>query len=508
MISTARWTALAAFAAAISIGGCGGGGQGKVGAPIEPVTLRMADPNNGTATDSVHDYIQQVSKLSHGAIRIKLVSAPGESVDYEKRIVAQTAAGKYDLAWVGGRVLDALGVADAAALQVPFLIDNYATERKVIGGSIGMHLTSELSKAHVIGLGMLDDRMRYIVTAKPIATPTDLLGQRMRIYDSPSQAQAWRDFGALPVPYGGNTARAAGDMVSHRLFGLESDTGTWKSQAFTGSVMSVGPAIWPRTVALMAAPAAFRRLPPAAQNVLRSAVPAANAKFLTEAVATDAANITQICRVGGSVATLSGAKLRGFLHAGDAIATQLDTHSVTLAQLIDQIRSLKGSTPSQSVPAVPASCAPSRAALATTAVSDSSPASLALRQAVRPGTVYRSRADYNTMKRIIGQVEAENNSGTFTFHFLSGGHFIFDQDPAFPDIVPEQSRHPKGTYRVKGDLIITASPDPLTGTVYRETSRCRAGHETISCVIITDTGGFSAPLGFQGMTEPLRLVGG
>src|SRR3954463_14266958 len=233
---TRRLLAATAVAGLAALTGCGSGGHGKVGTLVEPVTLTMADANGGTATDGVLAYIREVNKLSHGAVRIKLVSASEDGAGFETKIIKQTASGHFDMAWVGGRALEAAGISEAAALQVPFQITNYATEAKVIGGPVGATLTKEMSRAGVVGIGLLDDRLRYMVTTKPIAAPSDLAGKRMRTFGSPSQAEAWRAFGASPAAYGGNTALAVADMRRGSLFGVESDSGSWADHALTGTV--------------------------------------------------------------------------------------------------------------------------------------------------------------------------------------------------------------------------------------------------------------------------------
>jgi TRAP-type C4-dicarboxylate transport system substrate-binding protein len=136
--------------ATVTAAGCGGsggtgGGSAKVGAPVAPVTLRLADANQGTATPGVLDFVRDVKQLSHGAITIEIVKAPNKSLDYEGDIVRATASGRWDLAWVGGRTLDSVGVPSTGALQVPFLIDNYATQSKVLLGPIGRQLTRDMS---------------------------------------------------------------------------------------------------------------------------------------------------------------------------------------------------------------------------------------------------------------------------------------------------------------------------------------------------------------------------
>ena len=154
---------------------------------------------------------------------------------------------------------------------MPFLIDNYATQSKVLLGPIGRQLTRDMSKAGVTGLALIPDHLSYLVTTAPIDSPDDLAGKRMRAFGrSRSQAAAFRALGATPVPLNGTTVKAAAEMKKHHLFGIESNPLIWSEVAYAGSTYTLGAPIWPRTAALFAAPDRFARLPDATQQLLRS----------------------------------------------------------------------------------------------------------------------------------------------------------------------------------------------------------------------------------------------
>jgi TRAP-type C4-dicarboxylate transport system substrate-binding protein len=241
---------MVATVAAAGCGGSGGGGSAKVGAPVAPVALRLADANRGTATPGVLDFVRDVKDLSHGAVTIEIVKAPNKSLDYEGDIVRATAAGRWDLAWVGGRTLDSVGVPSAGALQVPFLIDNYATQSKVLLGPIGRLLTRDMAKAGVTGLALIPDHLSYFATTAPIDSPDDLAGRRMRAFGrSRSQAAAFRALGATPVPLNGTTGRAAAEMKKHHLFGIESNPLLWSEFAYAGSAYTLDEARFARSTA-------------------------------------------------------------------------------------------------------------------------------------------------------------------------------------------------------------------------------------------------------------------
>ena len=297
--------------------------------------------------------------------------------------------------------LDSVGVPSAGALQVPFLIDNYATQRKVLLGPIGRQLTRDMSKAGVTGLALIPDHLSYFATTAPIDSPDDLAGRRMRAFGrSRSQAAAWRALGATPVPLNGMTFKAAAEMKKHHLFGIESNPLLWSEPAYAGSTFTLGAPIWPRTAALFAAPDRFARLPDSTQRLLRVAAARAAHEVDRALTSEDARAVRQICRLGGGVAVLDRRERDAMIQAGVDAMDKLPADTAP-PDLVAKIVALKGDTGPQAPPPVPDGCAPGERPSDEAVTAD--PAQVkALRKALRPGAIYRSRIDYDVFKRLLG----------------------------------------------------------------------------------------------------------
>ena len=167
--------ALVVLAAAALMVGCGGGSAvgTKAGKSTAPVVLRMA---NGSADLSyepaVAYFVKRVNDLSGGALRIHVVNEWGHyKPAMEQQIVSDVGSDKADLAWVGTRVFDTLGVRSFQALTAPMLIDSYPLERAVIASEIPGQMLKSLARLRVTGLAVLADGLR-----KPIAVKRALLG--------------------------------------------------------------------------------------------------------------------------------------------------------------------------------------------------------------------------------------------------------------------------------------------------------------------------------------------
>jgi TRAP-type C4-dicarboxylate transport system substrate-binding protein len=497
-------TVIAALAGA-AIAGCGGnsGPGGKLGAPIEPTTLTLGDANHGTGTPAVMDFVRDVARDSHGGLQVKLVAAPETPSDYEVRIVHDTAAGRWNLAWVGTRVLDEVGVPDAGALQVPFLLDSYALEGAVVNGPIGAQLTREISHARVVGIGLLADQLRYLATAGPVTSPASLVGKRMGAFDSASQFAGWRALHATPVLEDEVTASAVALMHDGRLFGIAADPSTYASQnGIPGTMYTVGVPIWPRPVAIIAAPRWFASLRDSTRSLLRLAAKQASAQSVSDAPGTDAAGITTMCR-SLHVVALDPAERAAFIATGKAVAAEL-ARTEPYGALISEIERLKGSAAPEPTPPIPAACGAS-----STAGAPTGPAAVRvareLAYALRPGTVYRAMTSFAITKQQLGLQQADYNAGTYTWRFLSGNRFTFTGRPQFPAQAGPIGPPVMGTFKIHADLLDVTFNPPYDGS---EVDRCSVSGTSVTCRWLSGNDDWTTKFGLGGMTTPLTLVHG
>jgi TRAP-type C4-dicarboxylate transport system substrate-binding protein len=494
---------VAALAGA-AITGCGTdvGAGGKVGAPVEPTTLTLANANTGNSTPAVMDFITDVERDSHGALRIRYTSVPETPGDYEVRIVHGTAAAHWNLAWVGTRVLDRVGVPDAGALQVPFLIDSYALAGRVVNGPIGARLTREISRAGVVGIALFADQLRYLGTMAPVRSPASLAGKRISAFDSASEFTAWRALHAVPVLENGPTYTAIALMNEGRLFGVETDPSTYAAQPeIAGTTYTVSVPIWPRAVAIIAAPHWYASLPRSTRALLALAARQASAQSLADAPTIDAAGVRAMCWAV-HVEALDPGQRAAFVATGHAIAAKL-ARTEPYDALISEIDRLKGSDPPQPAPPIPANCGRSLLTPAPTA-SGGSRVARQLADALRPGTVYRAMIAFALTKQQLGLQQADINAGTFAWHFSSGNRFSLTQRPQFPALSPP-GPPATGTFKIDQDLLYVTFNPPEPGN---EVDRCSVSGTTVSCHWLTGNDDWTTKFGLGGMTTPLTLVHG
>jgi TRAP-type C4-dicarboxylate transport system substrate-binding protein len=128
-----RWIVAAALAAsAIVLAACGGSGDKAGGAAdAKPRVLTMANPNESLPAQLVK-WAKEVERLSEDRLAIEFKNGwrLGEP-RYEAATLKDLQAGKTDMAWVGARAFDTVGVSSFQALVAPLLIDSYELEAEV-----------------------------------------------------------------------------------------------------------------------------------------------------------------------------------------------------------------------------------------------------------------------------------------------------------------------------------------------------------------------------------------
>jgi len=340
--------------------GCTGGAAGgdKAGGGGEPIVLRMA---NGygylDGEPAVAYFVERVGELSNGRIHVEVVddwvkdSAPG----FEQQIVKDVAAGKADLAWVGTRVFDTLGVNGFQALTAPMLIDSYPLQQAVIESDIPGRMLASLGALDVTGLAVLADGLRKpVAVERPLLGPSGWRGITFAAIRSQGQADSIRALGAQPSDLWSHPLEEALD--EGKVQGREMSVRSY----FLGNLYSFAPYVtanvnlWPQTDVLLANPARLSGLTDHERVWLHQAAEEA-AAHSTSLVQSDAEVLPAACEAGGRFANASEADLSALRQAFAPVYAHLEQDPQTRA-FIQQIQQLKQSTPAGPALVIPPKC--------------------------------------------------------------------------------------------------------------------------------------------------------
>jgi C4-dicarboxylate-binding protein DctP len=91
-----------------------------------------------------------------------------------------------------------LGVREYEVFDLPYVFDSYDDVHKVTEGRLGQQLFKKLESKGIVGLAYWDNGLREMTANKPLRTPADYRGLKMRIQSSKVLDAQFRALGALP----------------------------------------------------------------------------------------------------------------------------------------------------------------------------------------------------------------------------------------------------------------------------------------------------------------------
>ena len=118
--------------------------------------------------------------------RIKFQMFPGSVLGGEKEMIEQTQVGAIQILRTS---LGPVGpvVPEVNVFNMPFVFRDIGHMRAVIDGPIGQELLDKISAspARMVALAWMDGGSRSLYTKKPVRTPADLKGQKIRMMGNP-----------------------------------------------------------------------------------------------------------------------------------------------------------------------------------------------------------------------------------------------------------------------------------------------------------------------------------
>jgi TRAP-type C4-dicarboxylate transport system substrate-binding protein len=341
-MKTRRFTryALAALlaASALTVAACSGSSGDKAGGTEkqEPVVLELASIT-GTIQPPLQVFADEVVRRSDGTLRIEFVPEwRGGDPDAERGTIKDVKAGKVDMAWVGARVFDRLGVRSFQPLLAPLLVDSYELEARVFESGIPRSMVDDLGELGVVEIGVLPGQIqRLLGVGHPFLRPSEFDGQVIGGAENELAVRTFQTLGARleALPVGGTLEDL--DAAVLQLAAI------WDNRYNKhAKYVSANVNLWPRPLVIFAGKEAFESLTPKQQAVLREAATAAVPGALEAARAEDDYAALQLCRRGLTFAHASESELAELRTALEPLYTELRADAETRSKL-DAIMKLK-----------------------------------------------------------------------------------------------------------------------------------------------------------------------
>jgi TRAP-type transport system periplasmic protein len=354
--------ALAAAAmVAIVAGGCAAGGPagdkaGGVAGGTAVLSLATAS-SQLQERPAIEYFIRQVGVLSGGNLRIQARYNWGSyAPNAEQQIVQAVSAGKVDLAVVGSRVFDTMGVRTFQALTAPMLIGSYAQENAVIRSDIARQMLASLARLRVAGLGLLANGLRMpVAVAKPLLGRASWQGITFGTYLSEVQEEAIRALGAAPrVAFGPVRTHF---LTTGQLQGFEFNLLTYELNVYWDQAryITANVALWPQVDVLMASPGRLAALTPQQRGWLQQAAREAADRSANLTATAEASVVPALCSHGVRFAQASQGDLASLRQAFARVYPNLESDPQTRS-FISRIQAIERATPPGPALTIPDGC--------------------------------------------------------------------------------------------------------------------------------------------------------
>lgn len=270
-------------------------------------TVLKAGHGSTTATAShlaLVRFAELAAAKSGGQLKVEVYA--DRQLGEERELVEGLQIGSVDIAFVSN--LSSF-VPAVAVLDVPFLFKDAAHAYRVLDGPVGHDLLAAMAPRGIVGLAFWEGGWRHVTSKKPVASPKDLQGLKLRTMQNPVHIEAFRRLGAAPIPMAwGEVFTSLGQGVidaQENPITIIYTNSLWEVQkhvTLTGHLYGIHT--------LMVSKATWARLPVGQQIALRDAAREATAYQRSLSARMEAEQIELLKKRGMVVSTVDTAPFR------------------------------------------------------------------------------------------------------------------------------------------------------------------------------------------------------
>ena len=185
-----KWLLAAAAAAIIAVPSAG-----MAQAPIIIKFSHVVAPNTpkGKGADKFKELAE---KYTNGKVKVEVY--PNSTLYKDKEELEALQLGAVQMLAPSNSKFGPMGIKDFEVFDLPFLLPNLASLRKVTEGPMGQKMLKLLEPKGMIGLAYWDNGFKEMSANKPLRVPADYKGLKFRIQSSKVLEAQFRLLGATP----------------------------------------------------------------------------------------------------------------------------------------------------------------------------------------------------------------------------------------------------------------------------------------------------------------------
>jgi TRAP-type transport system periplasmic protein len=158
----------------------------------------MAAPG-GAADKAGQEFAKYIAEQTKGELTVQLF--PGAQLGGERDMVESLQMGSIEIGMFGAYLPPNITPEWGLALEIPYLIRDQEHFRKVVDGPVaGPMYETLLQRKAIRHIAWANRGPRYLTSNKPIRTPADLRGLKVRVPEVETYVAAWKMLGATVTP--------------------------------------------------------------------------------------------------------------------------------------------------------------------------------------------------------------------------------------------------------------------------------------------------------------------
>ena len=168
--------------------------------PVQAKDIRISSCNAMTHPQNIGllTFKNIVEKGTNGQLKVKIF--PNSQLGGERESVEQVANKTLEMATASAGPLTTFND-DMMVMDIPFLFKNYEIAWMVLDGPGGEALKKTFEKKGFKVLGFMENGFRHVTNnIRPVLTPEDLKGIKIRTMEAPMHMVNFRALGANPTP--------------------------------------------------------------------------------------------------------------------------------------------------------------------------------------------------------------------------------------------------------------------------------------------------------------------
>lgn len=334
---------------------CGGGGNGDNGADnetdapdantaeeTEGDTYNFDYAHAGAETHTTHlgavKFTELVEEKSDG--RITFTMYPNRQLGDEREILENVINGTIDMSSTSTGVLSGYN-SSFEALQLPFLLNTYDIQKEAYKTDAMQNLFDSLEELGLKGFGPHDLGIRHLANnERPIKTPEDLNGIKLRTVEAPIMTDIFNALGASPTPmaYGEvytalETGVIDGEEINLTSIVAEKHLEVLEHVTLTGQ--------FPFPAVILINQEVFNSLSEEDQQIMIEAAEETTDYMLEEIKKIDEEALAEIKEAGVEVTELSDDELEAFIDATESVYEKYTEKDPLIADFVNEVQNLK-----------------------------------------------------------------------------------------------------------------------------------------------------------------------